>query len=71
MLTRDDLRRLRRKLKMDQASFARHVGVSEAAVSRWENGQRTVSKLAEKVICQALAEATSKAQRRVPVAAKR
>jgi DNA-binding transcriptional regulator YiaG len=31
---------LRRSLCMSQGDFADHVGVSQAAVCRWENGER-------------------------------
>lgn len=39
----------RAKLKMNQAEFANHMGVSQGTVSKWENGDFnfTIGKLAE------------------------
>ena len=71
MLKGSDIKRMRKQLGMDARTFARFVGVSEAAVSRWENGLRGVSSLAERAICQAIEQGTGRALRRVSVAAKR
>lgn len=37
----DEIAKLRRKLGMTLAEFASHLDVSESAVHRWENGNRT------------------------------
>jgi transcriptional regulator with XRE-family HTH domain len=38
----EEFSRLRRKMKLTQAELARALGVSRAAVSRWESGKRHI-----------------------------
>jgi transcriptional regulator with XRE-family HTH domain len=37
-----DFRKARRKMGLTQAGLARALGVSRAAVSRWESGKRSI-----------------------------
>jgi len=54
-----NFKRLRLRMKLTQAELARALGVSRAAVSRWESGQRHIdSVLALAMTC--LAERQSK-----------
>lgn len=39
LLTSEDIRHRRHRLKMSQSQFARHLGVGVASVKRWELGQ--------------------------------
>ena len=44
--TAQRVRRLRKRLKLSQPTFAAKVGVAEMTVSRWERGRARPSKLA-------------------------
>lgn len=37
-----DFKRIREQLGLNQAALARELGVSRAAVSRWESGERKI-----------------------------
>ncbi len=41
------LRKLRERLGLSQQGLARRLGVARATVTRWENGTRRLSKVAE------------------------
>lgn len=41
-MTRFELARIRKRLKLTQADLARDLRVSRAAVSRWESGKRPI-----------------------------
>jgi len=42
-MTGSELRRLRERLKLTEAEFGARLGVTHAAVSRWETGKRPIS----------------------------
>jgi len=44
------VRRLRKKLKLTQESFAHQLGVTWVSVSRWENGHSTPRGLSAKAL---------------------
>jgi transcriptional regulator with XRE-family HTH domain len=41
----DQFKRVRRRMKLSQAQLARELGVSRAAVSRWESGKRSIDSI--------------------------
>lgn len=45
------LKTLRKTLDMNQADFAKMIGFKQAAIGLWENGQRSISESAIKLIC--------------------
>ena len=45
-----ELRTIRRRLKLTQVEFAELVGVTSNTVARWERGEMTMRKRAEKLI---------------------
>ncbi len=44
--TPEEIRKLRKRLRLSQEELARKLGVSFTSVNRWENGQSKPSKLA-------------------------
>lgn len=42
-MTKDELRRLRRKAGLTQAALAQRLGVTATTVARWEQGARPIS----------------------------
>lgn len=49
-LTAKQVKRIRKKLKLGQANFARRLGLTQSIVSRWESGNRECSGTAAKLI---------------------
>ena len=49
-----DLKKIRKKLKLTQAQFAKKIGVCRITENRWENNQTKPSKLALKEILRLL-----------------
>lgn len=47
---------LRRRLGLNQTAFAMRLGVSQAAVNRWEHGLRSPTGLAKKAVLALMAE---------------
>ena len=45
-----ELRTIRRRLKLTQVEFAELVGVTSNTVARWERGEMTMRKRAERLI---------------------
>ena len=45
-----ELRTIRRRLKLTQVEFAERVGVTSNTVARWERGEMTMRKRAERLI---------------------
>ena len=43
-----DIKKIRKRLKLTQAQFAKKIGVCRATENRWENNQTKPSKLALK-----------------------
>lgn len=63
-MQRRDFQRFRLRMKLTQAELARELGVSRAAVSRWESGKRRIdSVLALALQCLAERRAGKKARR--------
>jgi len=52
LMTPDEIRQLRRGLKMSQEEFARELGISFATVNRWENNKTAPSRLAQRLLDQ-------------------
>jgi len=44
------IRRARERLGLSQEEFARRLGVSRVTVTRWENGKRRPSRIAERAV---------------------
>jgi DNA-binding transcriptional regulator YiaG len=49
-VTGDEVRAIRRRLKLTQVAFARLVGVHEITVSRWENGALAIREPTAKLL---------------------
>jgi DNA-binding transcriptional regulator YiaG len=49
-VTPEDIKSIRKELMMTQKQFAELIGASIYTVRKWEGGQLTVSRLAEKAI---------------------
>lgn len=61
--TGEEIRRIREALGMEQVEFAEQLGVSQAAISLWENGFRSPSGSAC-ILLEQLAENLPKKMRR-------
>jgi len=44
-MDKSQFRRLRKQMRLTQADLARGLGVSRAAVSRWESGKRPIDSI--------------------------
>jgi DNA-binding transcriptional regulator YiaG len=42
-MTNDEFRQIRRRLRLTQVELSQALGVSQAAVSRWESGANPIS----------------------------
>lgn len=56
-MTADEIKALRARLNLSHAAFGEHFGVSERTVYAWEQGTRSPSKAAAKLLGQLAARA--------------
>lgn len=49
-MTKDQIKKLRKKLKMTQDQFAVKIGVAPYTVRRWESGKYPPSRMAQKLL---------------------
>ena len=49
-MTQEEIKSLRKKLKLNQAQFAKKLDVDFSTVSKWESGKRRPGRLAKKVL---------------------